>query len=350
MPNAGAIGSATIADNSLLRKRLARYGIADRRRSILQLLTTISLLLASATALLYGIAHGVWLAAVLALPAATFLVRLFIIQHDCGHGSFFRSRRANNTLGLVISLMTLIPYTFWRRDHAVHHATNGNLDRRGRGDLTILTVREYLAQPLWRKVCYRLYRHPLVLFVIGPAYMLLIGYRIPTGESLRNWHDWVSIVGTDVAAALGAGAMAITIGPATFLITWGTVLLLAISIGIWFFYIQHQFEGSYWERSESWNFQTAALKGSSFLDLPRAFHWLSGSIGFHHIHHLASNIPNYRLRECFDQLPEMQNVNRLTFSASFKTMRLSLWDEERRQLISFRFLMKGLRDPSLRAR
>jgi acyl-lipid omega-6 desaturase (Delta-12 desaturase) len=347
MRDAGAIGS--IADNRLLRKRLARYAVADRKRAMLQLLTTTSPLLASAAALLYGISHGVWLAAFLALPAAAFLVRLFVIQHDCGHGSFFRSRRANNTLGLIISFVTLIPYAFWRKDHAVHHASNGNLDRRGRGDLTTLTVREYLAKPRWRKLLYRLYRHPLILFGVGPAYMLLVRYRIPTGGSLRNWHDWVSIVGTDIAAAIGATAMAITIGPVTFLVTWGAVLLLAIAIGIWFFYVQHQFEDSYWEKSEQWNFQAAALKGSSFYDLPGALHWLSGSIGFHHIHHLASNIPNYRLRDCFDQIPEMQNVKRLTLWASVKMMRLALWDEERRQLISFRALTQRWRDPSLSA-
>jgi len=349
MPDVGAIGSAAIADIGLLRKRLARYSVADRRRAIRQLLTTTLPLLASAAALLYGVAHGVWLATFLALPAAAFLVRLFIIQHDCGHGSFFRSRRANNTLGLAISLMTLIPYTFWRKDHAVHHATTGNLDRRGRGDLTTLTVREYLAKPLWRKILYRLYRHPLILFGVGPAYMLLIRYRIPTGESLRNWQDWVSIVGTNIAAALGATAMAITIGPVTFFVTWGAVLLLAIAIGIWFFYVQHQFEDSYWERSEAWNFQAAALTGSSFYDLPRALHWLSGSIGFHHIHHLASTIPNYRLRDSFDQIPELQNVKRLTFLASFKTIHLALWDEERRQLVSFRSLTQRWPDPSLNA-
>jgi len=349
MPNAGAIDSAAITSNRLLRKRLARFAIADRRRAVVQLRTTTSPLLASAAALLYGVAHGVWLAAFLALPAAAFLVRLFIIQHDCGHGSFFKSRRANNALGLIISFITLIPYTFWRRDHALHHASAGNLDRRGRGDLTTLTVREYLAQPLWRKLCYRLYRHPLILFGIGPAYMLLVRYRIPTGESLRNWHDWASIVGTNVAAALGATAMAITLGPVTFLVTWGAVLLLAISIGVWFFYVQHQFEDSYWERSERWNFQAAALTGSSFYDLPRALHWLSGSIGFHHIHHLASNIPNYRLRDCFEQMPELQSVKRLTFRASVKTIRLALWDEERRQLISFRALTERWRNPSLRA-
>jgi omega-6 fatty acid desaturase (delta-12 desaturase) len=349
MPDASTISSANPVDNGSLRKRLARYANPDRRRAISQLLTTTSLLLASGAALLYGVAHGIWLAAFLALPAAAFLVRLFIIQHDCGHGSFFGSRRANDTLGLVISLMTLIPYTFWRKDHALHHATAGNLDRRGRGDLTTLTVREYLAQPLWQKVRYRLYRHPLILFGIGPAYMLLIRYRIPTGDSLRNWHDWVSIVGTNIGAALGGAAIALTIGPVTFLVTWSAVLLLSISIGIWFFYIQHQFEDSYWERSELWNFQAAALKGSSFYDLPRPLHWLSGSIGFHHVHHLANKIPNYRLRECFDQVPEMQNIKRLSFLASLKAFRLALWDEERRQLISFRSLAQRWRDQALTA-
>lgn len=350
MPDAGAIGSIAIADNRLLWRRLARYAVADRRRAVLQLLATTTPLLACAAVLLYGVAHGLWLAAILGLPAAAFLVRLFIIQHDCGHGSFFRSRRANDTLGLLISFITLIPYTFWRRDHAFHHATTGNLDRRGRGDLTTLTVREYLAQPPWRKALYRLYRHPLILFGLGPAYMLLVRYRIPTGESFRNWHDWVSIVGTNIIAALGAAAMAITIGPITFLVTWGTVLLIAISIGVWFFYIQHQFEDAYWEKSERWNFQAAALKGSSFYDLPRILHWLSGSIGFHHIHHLASKIPNYHLRDCFDEMPEMRNVKRLTFSASVKMIRLGLWDEECHRLISFRSLTQRARGPSASAR
>lgn len=342
MPHAAAIGSVTMAESRGLRKRLARYAVPDRRKAVRQLLTTLLPLAASAAALFCGLAHGFWLAAFLALPAAAFLVRLFTIQHDCGHGAFFASRRANNALGLAVSFITLIPYTFWRRDHALHHATNGNLDRRGKGDLTTLTVREYRAQPLWRRIRYRLYRHPLVLFGLGPAYMLLVRYRIPTGDSLRNWHDWVSIAATNIAAALGATAMAITVGPVTFFVTWGAVLLLALSVGVWFFYVQHQFEDSYWEGSERWDFHAAALNGSSYYDLPRALDWLSGSIGFHHIHHLASKIPNYRLRDCFDHMPELQNVKRLTFWASLKTMRLALWDEESRQLVSFRALTQSV--------
>jgi len=341
MPDAGATGSLARADMALLRLRLAQYSSADNTRAVLQLVTTSLPLLVSAAALLYGLAHGIWLTAVFGLPAALFIVRLFIIQHDCGHGSFFKSRRANNVLGLVISVLTLIPYDFWRRDHAIHHATSGNLDRRGKGDVTTLTVREYLARSRWRKFLYRLYRHPLVLLGLGPAYMLLIRYRIPSGESLRSWSDWISIVGTNIAAAFGATAMVMTIGPITFMVTWGVVMLLALSIGVWLFYVQHQFENAYWERADQWNFHAAALGGSSFYDLPRVLHWLSGSIGFHHIHHLASKIPNYRLRACFDQTPELQRVRRLTLWASIKSIGLTLWDEERRQLISFRALAQG---------
>jgi omega-6 fatty acid desaturase (delta-12 desaturase) len=321
-----------------LRKQLAPYSEADTRRAIIQLTITSLALLASAAALIYGVGHGIWFAPLFAVPASLFLVRLFIIQHDCGHGSYFKSNRLNNALGLVISIMTLIPYTSWRRDHAIHHANAGNLDRRGKGDVTTLTVREYMSKSNWRKLLYRLYRHPLVLFGIGPAYMLFIRYRIPTGGSLRNWQDWLSILGTDVAAALGATVLAVTIGPTTFLVTWGTVVLLAISIGVWFFYVQHQFEDSYWESGTRWDFHRAALEGSSFYDLPRVLHWVTGWIGFHHIHHLASKIPSYRLRACFEQNPELRRAKRLTLWGSIKMVRLTLWDEERRKLVSFRAL------------
>ena len=340
MPDTRALGSLSLADPALLRRRLAHYASADTKRAVLQLVTTTLLLLACAAALFYGVAHGIWLAAGFGLPAALFVVRLFIIQHDCGHGSFFKSRRANDMLGLVTSVLTLIPYNYWRRDHAIHHATSGNLDRRGRGDVNTLTVREYLASSPRRKLLYRLYRHPLVLLGLGPAYMLLVRYRVPSGESLRSWHDWVSMIGTNVAAAFGATAMVLTIGPVTFMVTWGAVMLLAASIGVWLFYVQHQFEDTYWDHADRWSFHAAALEGSSFYDLPRALHWLSGWIGFHHIHHLASKIPNYRLSACFEQIPELQRVRRLTLWASVKAIGLTLWDEERRQLISFRALAR----------
>jgi len=318
------------------RKLLAPYSRPDGRRAAIQLLNTGLPLLASAAALFYGLSHGFCLAALFAVPAALFLVRLFALQHDCGHGSFFGSSRLNNALGRIMSMMTLIPYNSWRRDHATHHATAGNLDRRGTGDITTLTVREYLSRPAWQKLLYRFYRNPLVIFGIGTAYILLVRYRVPTGRRVFDWNHWFSILGTDAAAAAGAAVMAALVGPITFLAAWGAVLLLATAIGVWFFYVQHQFEDAYWERSAQWKFHDAALAGSSYYDLPRPLHWLTGSIGFHHIHHLAGKIPNYRLRACFEQNPELRRAKRLTLWDSVKSVRLALWDEERRKLVPFR--------------
>jgi len=325
------------------RKLLAPYSRPDGRRASIQLLNTGLPLLASAAALFYGLSQGIWLAALFAVPTTVFLVRLFALQHDCGHGSFFKSSRLNNALGRIMSVMTLIPYDSWRRDHATHHATAGNLDRRGTGDITTLTVREYLSRPAWQRFLYRMYRHPLVIFGIGSAYVLLVRYRVPTGRRVLDWSHWSSILGTDAAAAAGAAVMAAIVGPITFFATWGVVLLLATATGIWFFYVQHQFEDAYWENTAQWDFHEAALAGSSFYDLPRVVHWLTGSIGFHHIHHLAGKIPNYRLRACFEQNPELRRAKRLTLWGSVKSVRLTLWDEEQRKLVPFRCVARNNR-------
>jgi omega-6 fatty acid desaturase (delta-12 desaturase) len=314
-------------------RRLAPYCKPDFDRAVRQLFFTSIPFLASMTALLYGLAHGQWYMLALVLPTAAFLVRLFIIQHDCGHGSFFKSRRANEGVGLVLSILTLIPYWSWRRAHAIHHATSGNLARRGTGDVTTLTVREYLSRSAWRRFVYRTYRHPLVIFGIGPIYFLLIRYRIPMSN---DWHHWISIICTNAIAAAGGAVLAIIIGPCTFLLAWSTVLLVATTVGVWFFYIQHQFADTYWADSASWEFHKAALSGSSYYDLPRVLDWLTGSIGFHHIHHLASKIPNYRLRACFNENPELQCAKRVTLWTSLKTVRLALWDEDLATLVSFR--------------
>ncbi len=327
-------------------KRLARYAKPNAVHAIGQLLTTSVPLLASSAALFWGLACGFWPALLCALPAAFFIVRLFIIQHDCGHGSYFPSNRINNILGHALGLVTMMPYAAWRRDHAIHHATTGNLARRGIGDVRTLTVAEYRARPRWRRLTYRLYRHPLVLFVAGPVYML-VRYRIPTARSFRDRRSWLSILGTNAAAvAIGAG-LAIIIGPVPFLAGWGTALLLASTIGVWFFYIQHQFENTYWRPAATWDFHAAALEGSSFYDLPRPLHWLTGSIGFHHIHHLASRIPNYRLRTCYEENPELQRAKRVTLWTSFRSVQLALWDEELQKLISFRQAARpnGTRSP-----
>ena len=338
-----SVGSSTLT----WQQRLAPYCRSEARRALGQLVSTSLPFLASMATLLYAMSHGFWFALALAVPAAIFLVRLFIIQHDCGHGSYFKSRRTNETLGRVLSLLTMMPYSAWRRAHAVHHASSGNLDRRGTGDVTTLTVREYQSQSRWRRFLYRIYRHPLVLFGIGPAYLLLVRYRLPVGRDFRDWHHWLSIIGTDLAAAASAFGLSAIIGAGPFLLAWSTVLLLATSLGVWFFYIQHQFPDTYWADSASWEFRTAAIEGSSYYDLPRFLHWLTGSIGFHHIHHLASKVPNYRLRACFEANPEFQRAKRLTLWASIKSVRLALWDEDRRELISFRQARRQLGKPAI---
>jgi acyl-lipid omega-6 desaturase (Delta-12 desaturase) len=315
---------------------LAPYAKPDAARAAGQLFTTVALLLASLAGLFWGLAHGFWLTLLLAMPAAAFMVRVFIIQHDCGHGSYFRSPRANDMLGIALGFVTMMPYRAWRRDHAVHHASSGNLARRGIGDVSTLTVAEFRACSRWRRLAYRLYRHPLVLFAVGPVYLLL-RYRLFTANPFRDRASWLGVLATDAVAAAACAGAAVLIGPVAFLAGWGSVLLLASAVGVWLFYVQHQFEDTYWRPADLWDFQAAALSGSSFYDLPRPLHWLIGSIGFHHIHHLASRIPNYRLRACFEENPELQHcAKRVTLWGSLKSTRLALWDENTQKLVSFR--------------
>jgi acyl-lipid omega-6 desaturase (Delta-12 desaturase) len=269
------------------------YARANHRRAVAQLLNTGLPFLLLMAALIYGDRSHVWLTWPLVLPAVFLLVRLFIIQHDCGHGSFFASRRANDLLGRVIGLVTLTPYGFWRKIHALHHANSGNLDRRGDGDITTLTVREYRALSLWRRLLYRAYRHPLVLFGLGAVYFFVICNRIPTGNPLRHRKNWSSILGTNAALTAIIVLMVLTVGARAFMLAYLPVILLAASTGIWLFYVQHQFEHAYWASAPDWDFHEAAFKGSSFYDLPVALHWLTGHIGFHHIHHICTKIPNY---------------------------------------------------------
>jgi len=318
------------------RKCLAGYAKPNTLRASFQLLNTVLPFLGSMAVLLYGAGHADWFAWLMAIPATLFAVRLFVIQHDCGHVSFLRSRRCNETVGRVISLMTLVPFGSWRRAHAVHHATTGNLDLRGTGDITTLTVGEYLAQPAWRKLLYRLYRNPLVMLGAGPFYLLLIHNRMPAPSARRDWRSWVSVLSTNLAASGMIVGVSLITAPFVVVLAWGAVLLLATAVGLWLFRIQHQFEDAYWERAQNWDFRAAAIEGSSFYDLPRLLRWFTGDIGLHHIHHLASRIPNYRLRACWEQNRELQRAKRLSLWGSIKSAKLSLWDEERRKLVSFR--------------
>ena len=350
MPHARADAGATASRHSPAldgqsrpwREIVAPYAKPDARRSIFQLLTTGVPFLALLAAMLWGVDHGIWAMLVLAAPGAALLVRLFMIQHDCGHGCYFKSRWANDLLGRVLGVVTLTPYTFWHRSHAVHHATSGNLNRRGVGDIDTLTVREYLSLSARRRFRYRLYRHPVILFGIGPAYQFLLRHRVPTGHPVRHRQDWASILGTNIALAAIVIVMALTIGLRPFLLSYLPVILLSASMGVWLFYVQHQFEETYWESGSRWDFHTAAMQGASFYDLPGILQWVTAYIGFHHIHHMSSKIPNYRLRECFKENPELWKAKRLSLWESLKCPRLTLWDETARRLVSFGHLRRPL--------
>ncbi len=336
MPNPDAAPIPAPATAASWRAMVAPYLQPDGRRALIQLLNTGLPFLAVMAAMLVALDYG-FLPAILLFPVgAALLVRLFMLQHDCGHGSFFKARWANDLLGWVLGVLTLTPYTSWRGHHAIHHASNGNLDRRGIGDVTTLTLPEYRALPAWRRFGYRLYRHPLVLFGAGPAWLFFVRHRIPTGNPRRRWREWLSVIGTDAALAAILATLVLVLGPAPVLLGWLPVMLLAATMGVWLFYVQHQFEDAYWEPPGRWDFRAAALQGASFYDLPAPLRWITGNIGFHHIHHLASKIPNYRLRECHEANPAFHAAPRLTLRASLKCARLALWDADRRKLVAFR--------------
>lgn len=281
---------------------------------------------------------GYWITLLLAVPAAGFLVRLFMIQHDCGHGTLFRKRSTNDWVGRVIGPLTLTPYDFWRRSHNIHHASSGNLDLRGIGDIETLTVREYLALPRWQRLRYRLYRHPLVMFGLGPAYLFLLQHRLPVGLMRKGWQPWISAMVTNLAIAALAVVMIWLVGLGPFLLVHLPIVLLAASIGVWLFYVQHQFEETSWSQGAAWNAHEAALHGSSHYDLPLVLRWFTANIGVHHVHHLCSRIPFYRLSQVLRDHPQLATIGRMTLGESFACVRLVLWDEQRRRLIAFKEL------------
>ena len=323
-------------DGRALLPAMARYRQPSTARSIFELGLTASLLALLWTLLWLGVEAGHWAALLLVVPAGGLLLRLFIIQHDCGHGSFFARRAANDWVGRALGVLTLTPYDVWRRAHAHHHAGSGNLDRRGIGDIDTLTVREFQQRGPVGRFLYRLYRHPLVMFGLGPAYLFLLRHRLPVGQMRDGWQPWVSALGTNVAiAVLAIGLMAVT-GVGAFLLVHMPIMIAAASMGVWLFYVQHQFERTFWAHDEEWSFHDGALHGSSHYDLPRVIRWFTGNIGIHHVHHLTSRIPFYRLPEVLRDHPRLSEVGRLTVRQSLRTVPLVLWDEQQRRLISFR--------------
>jgi omega-6 fatty acid desaturase (delta-12 desaturase) len=326
----------TIPDSRELAPALARYRESNYTRSVIELVIT-----AMPFALLWilmwtSLDAGYWIGLLLVVPAAGLLVRLFMIQHDCGHGSFFRHRLANDWVGRVIGVLTLTPYDFWRRTHALHHASSGNLDRRGIGDIDTLTVREFMALSTGRRLLYRLYRHPIVMFGIGPAYLFILRHRLPMGLMRSGWQPWISAMATNAAIVVLIAPMMWLVGVGPFLLVQVPITLLAASIGVWLFYVQHQFEDTFWAHEEGWDFHEAGLHGSSHYDLPIVLRWFTANIGVHHVHHLCSRIPYYRLHQVLRDHPQLSAVGRLTLFQSLRCVHKVLWDEDRHKLVSFR--------------
>jgi acyl-lipid omega-6 desaturase (Delta-12 desaturase) len=280
-----------------------------------------------------------WLVLPLAVLAGGLLVRVFIIFHDCGHGSFFKSRAANDLVGFLAGILTLTPYYHWRWEHAIHHASSGDLDRRGTGDIWTMTVQEYLESSRWKKFAYRLARNPFILFVLAPLFLFMVRQRFPSPKASRRERH--SVYAMNAAILAMAMALSVAFGITTYLLLQLIIIMVAGGAGVWMFYVQHQFEGVYWERGEDWNYVEAALRGSSFYKLPRVLQWFTGNIGFHHIHHLSPRIPNYNLERCHEADPLFQAVKPITFFASLKSFTFRLWDEQGRKLIGYRHLAKN---------
>ncbi len=314
---------------------LARYRDPQPGRSWLELAVTLVPFVALWALAWWALSVSVPLAVALALLNGGFLVRLFIIQHDCGHGSFFANRHVSDWLGRALGVLTLTPYDVWRRTHSVHHASHGNLDRRGMGDVLTLTVREYAALTPFGRLKYRLYRHPLVLFGLGPSYLFLLQNRLPLGLMDAGPRYWTSAMGTNAAILLALGVVVWFGGLLPVLAVFLPTVLVAASVGVWLFYIQHQFEDTHWDRDPDWHLHEAALEGSSHYVLPPVLRWFSGNIGIHHVHHLYSRIPFYRLPDVLRDHADLAEHKRLTIRDSLRCVRFGLWDEPSQRLLSF---------------
>ena len=334
MPDATSLSQSIAARSRSIQERAAQFRASHAGRATWQMLNTLLPLAAAYALMFWGVSNAWWLTVLLLPVTALLLVRTFIIMHDCAHGSFTASRRANEVIGFITGAITLTPFAQWRRDHALHHASSGDLDRRGHGDIDTLTVDEYRALTRWGRFKYRFYRNAFVMLVLGPFYLMVHYRRTPPASATRAARV-SSVSWTNLAVFALLAGLTLLAGWKAMLLAYLPVLYFASMAGIWLFYVQHQHDDAYWENHEEWDYVTAAMHGSSFYRLPRLLQWFTGSIGFHHVHHLSPAIPNYNLEKSHESVEEFRSVQPLTFWRSLKTTGLKLWDPSQRRLVGF---------------
>lgn len=332
-------------DNKLssLKKNVAPYEEIDTKASIGQLFNTLVPLILLWYAAYLSLSVSYWLTIPIAVIASGFVVRTFIIFHDCCHGSFFKSRKANKILGTITGVLTLCPYEQWKNTHAIHHATSSNLDKRGIGDMWVLTVEEYGAASFWQRLYYRVYRNPIVMFGLGPIAIFLISYRFNRKGARRK--EKISNYTTNILIVALYALLCWAIGWQAFLLVQAPIFMVSGMLGIWLFYVQHQFEETYYEHDEEWSYINAAVEGSSYYKLPKLLQWITGNIGFHHVHHLSPKVPNYNLEKAHEAAPPLQKATTITLKTSLKSIRFRLWDEEKKVFVTFKEARQSLRKP-----
>jgi omega-6 fatty acid desaturase (delta-12 desaturase) len=316
--------------------KLAQYREPSTWRSLFELLVTLGPFLLLWALAWAALSVSPWLSLGIAVLNGGFLVRIFIIQHDCGHASYFANRHVADWLGRALGVLTLTPYDVWKRTHAIHHQHHGDLEHRGMGDVMTLTVDEYRAKDFWGRLGYRLYRHPVVLFVLGPSYLFILQNRLPIGLMRSGWRFWISAMGTNAFIAIMVAMIIWLGGLMPFLLIYIPTSVIGATIGVWLFYVQHQFEETHWAKGADWQVHDAALEGSSHYVLPAPLQWITGNIGVHHVHHLYSRIPFYRLTEVLRDHGALAEAQRLTIWESLACVKLNLWDEKTKTLVSFR--------------
>lgn len=312
---------------------MLKYTRPNLRKSIWQICNSFIPYVLLWVLMYYSLDYSYWITLLLSVVASGFLIRLFIIFHDCGHHSFFKSKKVNDIVGMAMGILAFTPYHKWHQQHHVHHATNSNLDKRGVGDVWTLTVEEYLKSSKWRRFFYRSFRNPFILFGLGPLYVIFVQNRLTRKQMTKK--EKQNVYFTNLMLLTIAALISLSIGLKAYLLIQLPVIIISHIIGLWLFYVQHQFDDILWERDEAWNYKTAAIQGSSFLKLPAIFQWFTGNIGFHHVHHLSSRIPNYNLSKCHYENELFKDVKPIVLFATFKTLKLHLWDEANRRLVSF---------------